>query len=96
MAATTVVTLPSSLMFLVSNFHALVNVKLDGKNYLLWRIQIENVVKANGYFEYLDGTQVIPAMRLVNSEGVSSVNPEYTLWKLVDSQLLSCITASLA
>lgn len=61
---TSVVTLPPSLAFLVSNFHALVNVKLDGGNYLLWRIQVENVMRANGYFDYLDGTHEVPPMQI--------------------------------
>lgn len=60
--ATTVVAIPPSLAFTMSNFHALVNVKLDGGNYLLWCIQIENVLRVNGYFEFLDGTHEVPLM----------------------------------
>lgn len=96
MASSTPVTLPASLAFLVSNFHALVNVKLDGGNYLLWRIQVENVMRANGYFEYLDGTVESPPLQIRNVEGVLGPNSAYTLWKLIDSQLFSCLTASLS
>lgn len=93
---TTAVTLPPSLAFLVSNFHALVNVKLDGGNYLLWRIQVKNVMRANGYFDYLEGTVEIPPLQIRNSEDVLGPNSAYILWKLIDSQLLSCLTASLS
>lgn len=94
--ATTTVTLPTSLAFLVSNFHALVNVKIDARNYLIWRIQVKNSMHANGYFEYLEGTIACPPAQTRNDEGVVSTNSAYTLWKLIDAQLLSCLTASLS
>lgn len=53
-----VVTLPPSLAFFVSNFHSLVTVKLDGSNYLLWPVQVENAMIVNGFNDYLDGTTV--------------------------------------
>lgn len=90
------VTLPASLAFLVSNFHSLVNIKLDGTNYLLWRIQVENVMHANGFYGYLDGSIVVPPPKLRDAEGTETLNPAYTLWCLIDSQLLSCLTASLS
>ena len=55
-ATTSTATLPSALAFLVSNFHSLVNIKLDGSNYMLWRIQVESVMEANGFIGYLDGS----------------------------------------
>lgn len=68
----TSVTLPPSLVFLVTNLHAFVNIKLDSTNYLLWRIQVENIMKANGFFEYLDGSAVCPQTRIRSTEGVVS------------------------
>ncbi|KAG5553956.1 hypothetical protein RHGRI_011728 [Rhododendron griersonianum] len=68
------VQLPPSLAFMVSNFHSLKKKKLDGTNYLLWRIQVENVMMANGYYEYLEGTVECPPSRVSNTEGVESVN----------------------
>lgn len=53
-------------------------------------------MRANSYFEYLDGTIECTSVQIRNTEGVLSTNPAYTLWKLVDSQLLSCLTASLS
>ncbi|KAH7864544.1 hypothetical protein Vadar_030766 [Vaccinium darrowii] len=94
-AATTTATVPSALAFLVSNFHSLVNIKLDGSNYMLWRIQVESVMEANGFYGYLDGSIQPPSSEIRNVQGDISVNPAYTLWKLIDSQLKSCLNASL-
>lgn len=95
-SASTVVTLPPSLAFLVSNWHSLVNIKLDSSNYLLWRIQVENVVEANGFLGYLDGTIATPAAQIRDAQGELSLNPAFSLWRLIDSQLRSCLTASLS
>lgn len=90
------VTLPSLLAFLVSNFHSLVNIKLDASNYLLWRIQVVNVMDANGFLGYLDGSTPIPSVKIQDATGIEVDNPTFKLWKLIDSQLLSCLTASLS
>ncbi|KAI8532776.1 hypothetical protein RHMOL_Rhmol11G0240600 [Rhododendron molle] len=95
-STSTAVTLPPSLAFLVSNFHSLVNIKLDGTNYLLWRIQVENVVEANGFYEYLDGSVPPPPSQIRDAQGALTLNPAFTLWRLMDSQLRSCLTASLS
>lgn len=58
--ATRTVTIPLSLAFVVSNFHSLVTVKLEASNYLLWKIQVENFMKANGFCGYLHGVIVCP------------------------------------
>ncbi|KAI8564838.1 hypothetical protein RHMOL_Rhmol03G0213400 [Rhododendron molle] len=94
--STAVVTLPPSLAFLVSNFHALVNIKLDGSNYLLWRAQVESVMEANGFYGYLDGSTEAPPSQIRTDQGELTLNSEYSLWKLIDSQLRSCITASIS
>lgn len=90
------VNLPPSLAFLVSNFNSLVNIKLDNTNYLLWKTQVENIMNANGFLGYLDGTIDCPASEIRNSNGEMEENPAYALWKLIDSQLLSCLTSSLS
>lgn len=89
--ATTEVTLPPSLAFLISNFHSFVTIKLDATNYLLWRI-----MRANGFYEYLDGSIVCPPTHIQNTEGTLVPNSKFALWKLIDTQLLMCLTASLS
>ncbi|KAE9452858.1 hypothetical protein C3L33_15238, partial [Rhododendron williamsianum] len=92
----TVVTLPPSLVFMVTNFHSFVNIKLDSTNYLLWRIQVENIMQANGFFEYLDGSIPCPDPQIRATDETLTPNPAFALWKLIDTQLLSCLTASLS
>lgn len=74
---TLTVTIPPTLAFLVSNFTSLVNIKLDSSNYLLWKTQVENVMSANGFLGYLDGTVVCPSVQIRNANGETSANPEY-------------------
>lgn len=94
--SSTTIVIPSALAFLVSNFHSLVNIKLDSSNYLLWRIQVENAVDANGFFGYLDESIPVPSSQIRDAEGNLTPNPEFSLWRLIDSQLGSCLTASLS
>lgn len=63
---------------------------------MLWRIQVENIVSANGFYEYLDGSVERPATHIRTDEGNLIPNTAYTMWKLIDTQLLSCLTASLS
>lgn len=95
-STTTTVSLPPALAFLVSNFHSLVNIKLDGSNYSLWRVQVENVMDANGFYSYLDGSIAVPAPQIRDAGGEITLNPAYSLWRLIDSHLKSCLTASLS
>lgn len=90
------VTLPSSLAFLVSNFNSLVNIKLDGSNYLLWRLQIESIMEANGFLGYLDGSIPPPLSQICDEQGALIPNSAFSLQRLIDSQLRSCLAASLS
>lgn len=85
LSSTNSVVLPPSLAFLVSNFHSLVTTKLDSTNYLLWRIQIENAMRANGYFDYLEGTIACPSSQIRDNNGNLVTNPDFLLWKLIDT-----------
>lgn len=95
-STTSLTTLPPALAFLVVNFNSLVNIKLETGNYLLWRTQVMNALRANGYIGYRDGSISPPASTVLDSANAGVVNPEFTLWTLVDNQLLSCLTASLS
>lgn len=79
MTTTTPVGLPPALAFLVSNFHSLVNIKLDSGNYLLWRTQVMNALCANGYLGYLDGSVTPPVATILDSSNARVTNYEYTL-----------------
>ncbi|KAL5578167.1 hypothetical protein UlMin_019866 [Ulmus minor] len=67
------------------------SVKLDRTNYILWRSQIDNVVFANGFEDYIDETSVCPEKEL--SPGV--INPAFIAWRRQDRTILSWIYSSL-
>ncbi|RVW31758.1 hypothetical protein CK203_102021 [Vitis vinifera] len=58
-----------SLLFLN---HAL-PIKLDRSNYILWKTQMENVVYANGFEDYIEGTKSCPPKELPTGD----LNPDF-------------------
>jgi hypothetical protein len=66
-------------------------VKLDRTNYILWRSQVDNVVFANGFEDFIDGSSVCPEKEL--SPGV--LNPAFIAWRRQDRTILSWIYSSL-
>lgn len=56
------VMMPPFLAFLVSNFHTLVKIQLGFNNYLLWKTQVLNALRANGFIGYVDGTISAPPL----------------------------------
>ena len=84
---TTTITLTSSYQQLN---HAL-PVKLDLTNYVLWKSQIDNIVFANGFEDFIDGTSVCPEKEL--SAGV--ITPAFITWRRQDRTILSWIFSSL-
>ena len=48
-------------------------IKLDRNNYVLWKTRMENVVFANGFEDYIDGTNKCPPKEIRSSEA----NPEF-------------------
>jgi histone deacetylase 1/2 len=66
-------------------------VKLDRSNYVLWRSSIDNVVFANGFEDFIDGTTICPEKEL--SPGV--INPSFVAWRRQDRTILSWIYSSL-
>ena len=60
-------------------------VKLDRTNYILWRSQVDNVIFANGFEDFIDGSSVCPEKEL--SPGV--LNPAFIAWRRQDRTMLS-------
>lgn len=90
------VTMPAALAFLVSNFHSLVTIKLNAENFLLWKTQVLNALRANGFIEYVRGTIGPPPTQIRDSSNNLVTNPAFLTWTLIDNQLLSCLTATLS
>ena len=84
--ATTMAPIPSYQML----NHTL-PVKLDRTNYILWRSQVDNVVFANGFEDFIDGSSICLKKEL--SPGV--LNPAFIAWRRQDHTILSWIYSSL-
>ncbi|KAF3785643.1 hypothetical protein EJ110_NYTH27126 [Nymphaea thermarum] len=72
---------------------ALVFVKLNRDNYLLWRSQLESVMDSQDLLPFVDGTQVKP-QKEITKDGKTEVNPEFGAWRKMDRLALSWIKAT--
>ncbi|KAG6743525.1 hypothetical protein POTOM_052224 [Populus tomentosa] len=66
-------------------------VKLDRTNYILWCSQVDNVIFANGFEDFIDGMSICPEKEL--SPGM--LNPAFIAWRRQDRTILSWIYSSL-
>ena len=88
--------IPSNLNILLSNLSSLVTVKLDGSNFVIWKNQIQNLLRATDLLSIVDGSKKCPVDTIRQSAGIEIPNPEAVKWKMIDAHLLSCITATLS
>ncbi|RVW61330.1 Retrovirus-related Pol polyprotein from transposon RE1 [Vitis vinifera] len=65
--------------------------KLDRTNYILWKSQIDNVVFANGFEDFIDGSSICPDKEL--SSGLN--NPAFVAWRRQDRTILNWLYSSL-
>ncbi|KAG5551655.1 hypothetical protein RHGRI_009917 [Rhododendron griersonianum] len=89
------VLIPENLKLLISNLSSLVTVKFDHTNFIIWKKQVQNILQATYLFGYLDGSIGCPPPIIKDSTGKDVANTEFMTWKIIDSHLLSCITATL-
>ncbi|RVW48987.1 Retrovirus-related Pol polyprotein from transposon TNT 1-94 [Vitis vinifera] len=75
---------------LLSLNHAL-PIKLDRNNYILWKTRMENVVYANGFEEYIEGTKSCPPKELPTGD----LNPDFVQWRRFDRMVLSWMYSTL-
>ena len=68
-------------------------IKLDQDNYLLWKNQLLNVIIANGFEEYIDGSHPCPSKFLDLQR--QQINPEYTFWQRINRLIMSWLDSSL-
>ena len=50
-------------------------IKLDRNNYILWKTQMENLIFANGFKDYIDGLKVCS----LKETSIGVLNPEFIL-----------------
>lgn len=92
---TTSSTLPPNLSLLISNLNSFITVKLDSSNFIIWRSQVLNILRATNLLGFVDGSSPPPPLTIKNVDGAEEINPDYAQWKQIDTHLLSCITATL-
>ncbi|CAA7053046.1 unnamed protein product [Microthlaspi erraticum] len=72
--------------------------KLTASNFLMWSLQVHALLDGYDLAGFLDGSTVIPTST-ITTNGVTTANPEYTLWKrqdkLIYSALFGAITVSI-
>ena len=66
-------------------------IKLDRDNYIIWHIQMENVIYANGFEDHIEGLRPCPPKIISTGE----VNPDFLVWRRYDRMILSWIYSSL-
>lgn len=94
-SSTSPILIPESLKLLISNLSSLITVKLDSTNYMIWKKQVQNILQATYLFGYLDGSTKCPSPIIKDANGKDVANVEFMKWKVIDSHLLSCLTATL-
>ena len=84
----------TSTMALTSSYqqlnHAL-PAKFNRTNYVLWKSQIDNIVFANGFEDFIDVTSVCPEKEL----SIGVINLAFITWRRQDCTILSWIYSSL-
>ncbi|CAL5326068.1 unnamed protein product [Camellia sinensis] len=88
--------LPPNLTLLISNLNSFENVKLDCTNYIIWKNQLLNILRATKLLCYVDGSLTCLPLIIFDSSNKEVVNPQYQQWLTIDAHLLSCITATLS
>ena len=96
MATLPTLNLPPNLVFFVSNLGSLVNLKLDPENYMLWQLQMRNALKANQLLGYVEGSIPKPDAEIQDESGQLVPNPALSEWLNIDSQLVSCLNATIS
>ncbi|KAF3783506.1 hypothetical protein EJ110_NYTH19547 [Nymphaea thermarum] len=74
---------------------ALVFVKLNRDNYLLWSSQLESVMESQELIQFFDGTFPAPSGTIVK-DGKIEVNSEFAVWKKSDRLALNWIKATVS
>lgn len=87
---------PNYLKSLISNITSLLTVKLNGKNFLLWRSQFLTTIRAHRLLYILSKSGVAPPEFLIDKEGKQVLNPQHFEWLQIDQYLLSCIFATVS
>jgi len=70
--------------------------KLNEKNFLVWRQQVEPYVNANNLDDFLTAPIIPPRFLTAQDRATGKLNPEFRQWRLKDQMLLSWLQSTLS
>ncbi|KAJ9682208.1 hypothetical protein PVL29_018201 [Vitis rotundifolia] len=76
-------TTDKSLRIVISPLSQLITMHLEDDNFLMWKYQIENVVRGYGLKGFLFGTEQVPPKMVTNGTGILVPNPNAFLPQVV-------------
>ena len=85
-------------LLLLTNMASMMTVKLDYKNYLVWRHQIEMVLEAYSIINFIEDNLEAPYPLLKDSSGnyTTEANSEYIQWRNRGQTLFTFINSTLS
>ncbi|KAL0918916.1 hypothetical protein M5K25_010963 [Dendrobium thyrsiflorum] len=63
---------------------------------LIWRSQVLNVIRANSFEGYLDGTVRRPPRQITSETGTVIPNPLFSTWMLIDQNLAAALFTTIS
>ena len=70
-------TTDESLRMIISPLSQLITMRLEDDNFLMWRYQIENVVRGYGLEGFLFGTEHLSPKMVIDGTGILVPNPKF-------------------
>lgn len=80
----------------VKEFKHKITEKLHDENVVLWRQQVEPVIKAHRLHHYVVSPIIPPRFLSIDDATTNNENPQYQLWDAQDQMLLSWLQTSLS
>ena len=88
-------TTDESLRMIISPLSQLITIRLEDDNFLMWRYQIENVVRGYGLEGFLFGTKHLPPKMVTDETGILVPNPKFRDYQRQDHLLISWLLSSI-
>lgn len=79
--------LPPNLSLLISNLSSFITVKLGSSNFLIWKNQFQNILRATNLFGYVDGSTSKPSSTVKDS--TVHLTHCYEIWSALEKRFTS-------
>ena len=88
-------TMDESLRMVISPLSQLITMRVEDDNFLMWKYQIENVIRGYGLEGFLFGTKQVPPKMVTNGTGILVPNPKFRDYQRQDHLLISWLLSSI-